>query len=130
MQKVTAAVICRNGAYLIGRRKPGGDLSGKWEFPGGKSQPGEDDATALARELLEELAIESHIGAFVAGTRFEHAGRPYELRAYEAEWTGGEMEMREHQELRWVPPVDFGVYDFAPSDLVIVRALKERKART
>jgi mutator protein MutT len=126
MQTVTAAVIRRNGEYLIARRREGGDLSGKWEFPGGKCEPGEGDAAALARELREELAIEAAIGAFVAGTRFEHAGKPFELRAYEAEWTGGQMELREHQEIRWVVPADFGLYDFAPSDQVIVRALERR----
>ncbi len=129
MQTVTAAVIRRNGAYLIARRSAGGDLSGKWEFPGGKCEPGESDADALARELREELAMEAAIGAYVAGTRFEHAGRRYELKAYEAEWTGGGPELREHQEVRWVAPAEFDRYDFAPSDRAIVKELMRREGR-
>ena len=129
VRTVTAAVIRRRGEYLIARRKPGGDLAGKWEFPGGKAEPGEDDAAALARELREELAIEAVIGRYVAGTRFEHAGVRYELKAYEAEWTGGAMELREHQEVRWVTPDDFTRFDFAPSDRAIVAELLRRGGR-
>ena len=74
----------------------------------------------MARELREELAIESVVGAFITGTCFEHGGRSYELKAYQVEWTGGEMEMRDHQELRWIDSEDFHKYDFKFFDIVFI----------
>jgi mutator protein MutT len=128
MQIVTAAVIRKHGAVLIAKRRPGGDLSGKWEFPGGKLEPGENERACLARELREELGIEVVVGGFVAGADFTHRGRPYRLQAYEARWTAGAMEKREHEELRWVAPADFDRYDFADSDRAIVAALLAQAA--
>ena len=55
MQIVVAAVIERQGLILVGQRKPGKWHELKWEFPGGKVEPGEAPAAALARELEEEL---------------------------------------------------------------------------
>ena len=59
---VVAAVMMRDGKILIGQRKRGGRHPLKWEFPGGKVEPGEDPRAALARELREELDVEAVIG--------------------------------------------------------------------
>jgi mutator protein MutT len=59
---VVAAVIERAGLILIGQRKPRGRHALKWEFPGGKVEPGEGSRDALVRELREELGIEARIG--------------------------------------------------------------------
>ncbi len=64
--RVVGAVIERRGAVLMARRPPGRRHAGLWEFPGGKVEPGEDDATALARELLEEMAVACVVGELVA----------------------------------------------------------------
>jgi mutator protein MutT len=120
---VTAAVIRKDGALLIARRRPGGALSGKWEFPGGKMEPGEDERECLARELREELAIEAAIGEFIVSVPFEHKDRLYELKAFQAEWISGELTLLDHAEVRWVTEAELPGYDFADSDQGIVRAL-------
>src|SRR4051812_34973164 len=57
--EVAAAVIQRgDGSFLLAQRPPGKVYAGYWEFPGGKIEPGEDGAQALARELHEELGID------------------------------------------------------------------------
>ena len=58
-RQVTAAVIGKDDKILIAKRRLGRTLGGKWEFPGGKIEPGETPRQALARELREELAIEA-----------------------------------------------------------------------
>ncbi|HEQ72537.1 MAG TPA: (deoxy)nucleoside triphosphate pyrophosphohydrolase [Spirochaetia bacterium] len=122
---VTAAVISRDGKYLIAKRKGGGDLSGKWEFPGGKVEPGETEEHGLIRELAEELDVTAAVGEFICRTCFIHDGIDFELHAYRVTLTGGEPVAREHAQLRWVRPEEFGGYDFAESDRAIVAALRE-----
>lgn len=55
---VVAAVIEREGSFLIARRQTGAHLEGYWEFPGGKCLPGETDLQSLGREIREELDAE------------------------------------------------------------------------
>ena len=55
---VAAALYGRDGRILIAQRPPGKHMAGRWEFPGGKVDPGESEAMALVRELREELGIE------------------------------------------------------------------------
>src|SRR5580765_1239531 len=68
---VVAAIIERDGKVLICQRKAGQRHAGKWEFPGGKVEPGEEFSSALARELAEELGIAAEIGEEI--TRYEYA---------------------------------------------------------
>jgi 8-oxo-dGTP diphosphatase len=74
---VSAAVLIEEGRVLLTQRKAGAHLEGKWEFPGGKVEPGEDPREALRRELREELGIESTIGEILEVTshRYVEADR-------------------------------------------------------
>ncbi|TCL71671.1 8-oxo-dGTP diphosphatase [Hydrogenispora ethanolica] len=60
---VTAAVIVRDDRILMAQRRTGDREGGKWEFPGGKVEFGEDPRAGLERELREELGIEVEVGA-------------------------------------------------------------------
>ena len=59
---VCAAVLVERGRVMLTRRPAGGANAGAWEFPGGKVEPGEAPRAALARELLEELALPVAVG--------------------------------------------------------------------
>ena len=59
---VLAAVIERDGRFLLARRLKGTHLEGLWEFPGGKCMPGETHEACLARELMEELGVRAAVG--------------------------------------------------------------------
>ena len=121
--KVTAGIIQENGRVLIARRKPGKHMGGKWEFPGGKIEPGETPEQSLARELGEELCVRASIGEFLCSTIFEADGVSLELLVYRVESIEGELTLQEHDEIRWVNPEQLSSYDLADSDRMVVEAL-------
>jgi 8-oxo-dGTP diphosphatase len=125
MRKVVAAIIVENGKILIGKRKEGYPMAHKWEFPGGKIEPGETPEDCLKRELLEELGITAEIGPFFGSGRSGHDS-PYgiELLVYRAFYKGdAPVALDEHEEIRWVSPRDLGAYDFPEADRPIVQKL-------
>ena len=121
--RVTAGIIEGNGKVLIGRRKPGKHMGGKWEFPGGKIEPGETPEQSLARELAEELGIRARVGQFLGRAFFEGEGVSLELLVYRVDGVEGIPTLREHEELRWVRPEELLSYDLADSDRAVVKEL-------
>jgi 8-oxo-dGTP diphosphatase len=121
--RVTAGIIEGDGKVLIGRRKPGKHMGGKWEFPGGKIEPGETPEQSLARELTEELGVRAQVGQFLGRAFFEGDGVSLELLVYRVESMVGIPVLREHEELRWVRPDELLLYDLADSDRAVVREL-------
>lgn len=117
---VVAAVIERGGRILVSQRGPGAGQPGRWEFPGGKREPGEGDQQALRRELVEELGVELDIGPRVWTAR---AG-PLELRFFRCAWAVGQRP-RPHGsvQFRWVRREDLPALPFPPADAGLVRAL-------
>jgi len=120
---VTAAVLWRAGRILIARRTRPAWLAGAWEFPGGKTEPGERPEDGLARELREELAIEARVGALLLRTRHDYPELAVELSTYEAQWVSGEPRAREHDAWAWVAVEDLAAYPLAAADLPIVAHL-------
>jgi 8-oxo-dGTP diphosphatase len=121
--KVTAGIIESNGCVLLARRKPGKHMGGKWEFPGGKIEPGETPEQSLARELAEELNVSARIGRFLCSTRFEGDGVSLELLVYAVDSFEGAPQLLEHQEIRWVRPEEIAAFDLADSDRRVVEEL-------
>jgi 8-oxo-dGTP diphosphatase len=121
--KVTAGIIEKDGWVLLARRKPGKHMGGKWEFPGGKIEPGETPEEGLARELEEELALNAHVGKFLCSTRFEGDGVSLELLVYAVDSFQGTPQLREHDEIRWVRPDQIASFDLADSDRRVVDVL-------
>ena len=122
-RQVTAAVIEKDGKILIARRRKGRTLGGRWEFPGGKIEPGETAEACLKRELKEEFEIESEIGKFIIANQFRYCLVPIELLAYRVKHLSGEFKVNEHEEIRWVLPSELSSYDFMPADDPIVKIL-------
>lgn len=118
MIDVVAAVIHRNGTLLVAQRR-GGTLHGKWEFPGGKVEAGENHREALVREIFEEFAVRIRAGDFVAAVDFFIGGRPARLYAYFAEYLSGNFIPADHQAVRWVRPDELLRIDLAPPDIPI-----------
>jgi len=112
LHEVVAAVIRRDGAYLLGKRPPEGLLGGLWEFPGGKVQPGETHAQALQRELREELGVDVAPGKLIASVNHAYTHFRVRLHVYACTIVSGEPVAHVHAELRWVAKDDFPKYAF------------------
>ena len=120
---VVAAVIERDGRVLICQRK-GGRHALKWEFPGGKVEPGEDPRDALARELREELAIDARIGEELEFHEVRYGNGPViRLRFYRVTEFAGEPVNLEFESIVWESPVKLPKYDFLEGDLEFVHRL-------
>ena len=113
--KVVAAVIQKEGKVLIAKRRQGDKLAGKWEFPGGKIDPGETAEAALKRELHEELDIETEVSDFICSSRYDYEHLSVELLAYRVLHISGDIIPRVHDEVRWVLPADLCSYEFSLS---------------
>lgn len=124
MQCVVAAVIERDGMILICQRKAGQKHALKWEFPGGKVEPGEAPTAAIARELEEELGIRAQVGPEIANYEYAYPGKdPIQLIFYHVSEFEGKMENRVFERITWESPARLASYDFLEGDTDFVRAL-------
>ncbi|MCM2266471.1 MAG: (deoxy)nucleoside triphosphate pyrophosphohydrolase [Elusimicrobiales bacterium] len=120
MRQVTAAVIEKDGKILIAQRKAGDALAGKWEFPGGKMEPGETPQACLWRELLEEFGVDTEIGEFICASRFEYKHLPIELLVYRVRHLSGEFKLNDHARIEWVAPADLKNFDLSSADIPVL----------
>lgn len=121
---VAAALIFREGQLLIGQRRPDQVMALKWEFPGGKIEPGESPQQALARELHEELGIRAVIGSPITRIRhnYRHGGA-VDLQFFAVREFTGDIQNHIFNEVRWVKLSDLPEYDFLAADLGLIRDL-------
>jgi 8-oxo-dGTP diphosphatase len=124
IKQVTAALIVRGDEILCCQRTEYQALPLKWEFPGGKIEPGEDPPEALQRELDEELGIRADIGAKVAQLQHHYAnGNAVELHFFLVQRYEGEMQNRIFREIRWVDRRELPKLDFLDADRKLVQQL-------
>jgi 8-oxo-dGTP diphosphatase len=120
-QVVVGAAILDGARLLAAQRAAPPALAGKWELPGGKVDPGETDEAALLRECQEELGIEVRLGRRV-GRDWPIAGDAC-MRVWLATIAGGELDVREHQAVRWLTVDELQDVEWLPADLPIVERL-------
>jgi len=126
MKKVTAAIIKDKNRLLIAKRHSKDPLGGKWEFPGGKIEPGETPQVCLVREIKEELGVDVEIGPFYDDNVYSSQDHDIHLLFYWAEVINGEVIPVVHDDLKWITIEELANFDFAPADIPIVkRLLKE-----
>lgn len=123
--EVVAAIVVRDGKILAAQRGYG-DLEGGWEFPGGKIEPGETRAEALAREMKEELDADISIDSFFRTVEHEHDGFHMTMHCYLCTIPDGHMELLEHSAARWLGRDEVDSVDWLPADVAVVEALKGR----
>ena len=124
---VTAAVIERDGSFLVTRRQSGVHLAGFWEFPGGKCEAGEDHAACLARELREELGVGATVGDELFATMHTYRDRSVELHFLRCK-LDGEPTPQMGQQMQWVAAGDLATLEFPPADAELIRLLARRRA--
>ena len=120
---VVAAIIERDGRWLLSKRQEGTHLAGLWEFPGGKCEPGETHEAALVREIDEELGVGVSVGPEMLVTVHTYADRTVRLH-FHACTLSGEPEPRLGQALRWVTSDELATIDLPEADREIVGRLR------
>lgn len=123
--KVTAGIIQRSGRVLIAQRGADDRQPLKWEFPGGKIEPGETPEACLKRELFEELGIGVCVGAMLAHHLHSDAHGQIDLIAFHTHWIAGDLRLNVHAQYRWVAVPDLPGFDFLPADLPIIARLMD-----
>ena len=123
---VVGAAIIRDGAVLAARRTAPAEAAGRWEFPGGKVEPGESREDALVREIAEELGCRIELTGWLPGTAL--IGDRHELRVACGVLTRGEPTPTEHDLIRWVTADELDDVDWLDPDRPFLSALRERMA--
>ena len=124
MKRVVAALIVQNGKILVCQRTPHQSLPLKWEFPGGKIEPGEPAEDAMRRELEEELGIRATIGKKVAVVRHDYGhGAEVELQFFLVEKFAGEIENRIFNDVRWAERSELSKFDFLEADIELIKRI-------
>ena len=120
---IVAAVIIMNGRVLACERSAPPEVAGRWEFPGGKVEPGETEAVALARECAEELGVRVAVGERVGPDVPLAHGRSV-LRVFAVDLLDGDIPRAlEHTAMRWLGPDELDSVPWLPADKPIVAEL-------
>ena len=123
MLLVVGAAVVRGGRVLACRRTAPPAAAGRWEFPGGKVEPGESPDDALVRELREELGVEASVTAWLDGAAA--IGDTHELRVAVVA-IDGDPEPVEHDAIRWLGPAELDDVDWLEPDQPFLAELAER----
>lgn len=113
---VACAIIEHNGLVLAAQRSASMSLPLKWEFPGGKIDPGESPEQCLKRELMEELGITISVGPALKPATYSYPAFTVTLYPFVCAIETGEITLHEHAAIAWLPPEELFSLDWAEAD--------------
>ena len=129
MSRSIACIDYRDGKIFIAKRQMVGDMGGRWEFPGGKIEDGEDLQTAVVREMQEEFGVTVTVGRKITSGSFTHKGKPCTLDVLEVTFPHDGLEKRfeltEHTDYKWADIASIPELNFVDSDLSIYNDVKK-----
>jgi 8-oxo-dGTP diphosphatase len=121
---VAAALLDDGHRVLACRRTEPPAYAGRWEFPGGKVEPGEDERGALIRECREELGIEVEVGPALGEAALDSPG--WVLRVWFGRVAAGTPTAIEHDAMRWLAADELDEVPWLPADVDLVAELRRR----
>ena len=122
---VTAAIIENNGKYLITQRPEGRSNGGRWEFPGGKVDFGEDLQLCLKREIEEEIGIDIQVGEPFGYSSHVYGGgiKHVVLLGFHCKYLSGDIQKKDIADFKWLTPREMKDYDVTEADQPFVQKL-------
>lgn len=125
--EVVAAIIHHEGRILAAQRGYG-EFKDGWEFPGGKTEPGETPERALVREIEEELAVRVRPELLLTTVEYDYPTFHLTMHCFLSTIEAGRIEMKEHEALRWLAPDELERVEWLPADVEAVDKLKAHLA--
>lgn len=123
---VAAAVIEKNAKILIAQRPEDSHMGLKWEFPGGKIEPGENVTGCLKREIKEELDLVIEVGEELTVVEHHYRDKTVILHCHWCRYLAGDAKTLDCHSFKWVSIDEMKKYDFAEADKPVVRLLMGR----
>lgn len=127
MSVSVACIDYRKGKVFIAKRVNKGAMGGRWEFPGGKLEKGEDFAAAIKREIREEFNVDVSVGERIAEADFEHNGKKCKVYAFFVTFAGDGIAkpfvLTEHTEYKWCNIKDIPSLNFVDSDILLYKQI-------
>ena len=127
MIEVVAALIWQNDKFMICQRPAHKARGLLWEFVGGKVEPDETKRQALIRECKEELNILLSVGDVFMDVIHEYPDLTVHLTLFNATISEGEPQKLEHNDIRWITPIEIPNYEFCPADEEILKKILDDK---
>lgn len=132
MSRSIACIDYRDGKIFLAKRQNVGDMGGRWEFPGGKIDEGEDFVTAIRREMNEEFGVKVEVFDRLCQVTFEHKGKLCYVDAFkvrlEEDGLSRRFTLTEHTDYMWEDFSNIPSLNFVDSDMKIYEKLKDMVA--
>jgi len=121
MINVTCAIIQEGNKILAVKRAHGMHLAGKWEFPGGKIEPGENAEECILREISEELEIRIEVIKRLQSVEHQYTDKSIQLIPFLCKVQSGQIRLTEHEEYMWISNTNMHILDWAEADMKLIR---------
>ena len=125
MIKVCAGVALDNGKVFITKRKSSDTYPGKWEFPGGKIEKGENPDECILREIKEELGVECRALSIMDEIIYQYPDKKVKIIFIEIKFSSMNIDLKVHEEGKWEDISNLYKYDFLEADIEFLSKLKK-----
>lgn len=125
--KVVAAVICDSfvkKSKIFATARGYGEFKGRWEFPGGKIEPGETPQQALIREIKEELDVKIDVGDLIETIEYDYPTFHLSMDCFWCIIAEGELILKEAQAAKWLNKNELFSVDWLPADKELIEKIK------
>ena len=125
---VVAAVL-RDGDKVFATQRGYGDYKDKWEFPGGKIEPGETPEEAIIREIKEELDVDITVDSFLCTVEYDYPEFHLTMHCFLCSILGGTLTLIEHEAAKWLGPDELWSVDWLPADVKVVKDVLKNEGK-
>lgn len=122
--EVVAAIIHDSHGRIFATQRGYGEWKDYWEFPGGKTEPGETPEEALRREIWEELETRIAVERLVETVEWDYPAFHLTMHCYLCHVESGHLELKEHEAARWLTNAELESVEWLPADWELIKTLQ------